>query len=126
MHTCTCTHVHVTLTSKVTTAEVPLVALTGYPLSQDYSGGGNNEVIKTIRACRLNLTCTLYVFTRKLLFGRSSANVGSGMPCAPPLEPRFSMYAKCFGGCMQGDSASSNPRLCRKKTGEMKNVLFFA
>ena len=28
---------------------------------------------------------------------------------------RISMYAKCIGGCMQGDSAGSNPRLCLKK-----------
>ena len=25
---------------------------------------------------------------------------------------RMSMYAKCIGECMEGDSAGSNPRLC--------------
>ena len=33
---------------------------------------------------------------------------------------RMSMYAKCIGGCMQGDSVGSNPRLSRKKGEEMK------
>ena len=28
---------------------------------------------------------------------------------------RISMYAKCIGGCMQGDNAGSNPRLCLEK-----------
>ena len=32
---------------------------------------------------------------------------------------RISMYAKCIGGCMQGDSAGSNPRLCLEKKREM-------
>ena len=36
---------------------------------------------------------------------------------------RISMYAKCIGGCMQSDSAGSNPRLCLKKNGEIyKNL----
>ena len=28
---------------------------------------------------------------------------------------RISIYRKCIGGCLQGDSAGSNPRLCLKK-----------
>ena len=28
---------------------------------------------------------------------------------------RISMYAKCIGGCMQGDSEGSNPRLGETK-----------
>ena len=38
---------------------------------------------------------------------------------------RISMYAKCIGGCMQGDSAGSNPRLCLEKKGEMINLRCF-
>ena len=38
---------------------------------------------------------------------------------------RTSVYANSIEGCMQGDSAGLNPRLCLEKIGEMKNLLFF-
>ena len=73
------------------------------------------------RRCRITLdrTCPVPYRTIKDAWPQTAGNniqIGFQMQDHNVKQlGRISMYAKCIGGCMQGDSVGSNPRLCLGK-----------